>query len=509
MAQQSKKLETDSAVDSGNTNLVDMKTADKEKKVLEINKQMSSLEGSIDSLNKQLNTTNRQIKKEVERLSASDVEITDKVAETYKQLGVMDNTFKELNKQSSQINTDLKKVNTTIRALEKSTSESLNAAIDNQQAVNSEFKQIHEDLIERAEKLSKKAGSISKKLDKSIKDNSEALTQLESRIVEELQSVADGSKDRDNKLDNKITQANSEISSQKAKILLMQSVDEALDKRASELERTSQLLLKDNEKLKTATETLDVLTSKLSDDVQALEQHTAKLQAQNEEQQDMIDGLQEKSSALGAALMALANLEKKHFRMLGAGSLVLLLAIAALYFYSQYLHDSEATVEAQRNEVVNTQISELQNRVTDEQIASQVFFSEINSLKSEMQNMNDQVESIDGRVQYISPLYNYGTDNTIHGSQWLAQLDENLKSIKIASVASKQELYEIASRYNRYFTDDLGYFVTGEGQYTLVYGGKFASDQQVEAELRHMPRYMNNHLVTAISNAEILKQIQR
>jgi len=499
MAQQTEKLEPTSKA-KGEDNLVNMQSGNKEKKVLEINKQMSSLEVSLENLNKKLNSTNRQIKSDVERLTHSDAEITDKVAETYKQLGVMDITFQELNEQSSKINTDLKKVNTTIKALEKSTSDSLSQAIDDQMGINDEFKQVHVELIERAEKLSKKANTISKKLDKSIKENSQALTDLESRIVSDLKSVAESSEERDNKLDNKIASANDEISQQKAKMLLMQNVDEALDKRATALEHTSEQLLKDSAKLKTSTEVLDILTTKLSEDVTALEAHTANLQDQTD--------------TLGHSLLALVKLEKKHFHILGGFSIVLLLAIAGLYFYGEYQRDTEAALEANRNSVVNENVADLQNRVEDEQMASQVFYNEITGLeqsideiKADMQDMNDQVESIDGRFAYFAPLYSFGSDNTIHGSQWLSKLNAEHKSIKIGTMADKKELYEIASRYNRYFTEDLAYFVTKDNQYTLIYGGKFENDQQLESVLRQMPRYMNNQLVTSISNAEILKRI--
>ena len=123
--------------------------------------------------------------------------------------------------------------------------------------------------------------------------------------------------------------------------------------------------------------------------------------------------------------------------------------------------------------------------------------------------MNDQVESIDGRFEYFAPLYSFGTDNTIHGSQWIAKLNPEHKSIKIGTLADKQELYEIASRYNRYFTEDLGYFVTPDQQYTLIYGGKFENDQQLENVLRTMPRYMNGQLLTTLSNAEIMQRITK
>lgn len=496
-------------------NLVSLVDDGKEKQVMEINKQMTSLEDSIIKLNKQLNSTNKQVKNDVQRLTESDAEITDKVAETYKQLGIIESTFQSLSVESQKINTDLKKVNSTIKAFERSSADALNSAIENQSQINGEFKSNHEEVVERAEKLAKKATSISKKLDKSIKDNSKALTDLEARIVVELETIAQTSEKRDQKLDDKIDTANDEINSHKAKMMLMQSVDEALEKRASALEQTSQQLLADSAALKDTTETLDILTSRLVADVDALEIHTARLQQQNDQQQGVIETLQDKAESLGRSLLALADLEKKHFRALGAFSLLLMLAVIGLFFYGQYARDTESNAEALRNSQVNESITDLQTRVQDEQMASQVFYSEItdlqkdiDSIQDKMLAMNDQVESLDGRVQFLAPLYNFGSSNTIHGSQWMANLDPALNSIKIATVNDKQSLYEIAQRYSHYFTEELAYYSTADNQFTLIYGGNFKDDAVLENALRRMPRYINHQAISVISNADVLELIK-
>ncbi len=66
----------------------------------------------------------------------------------------------------------------------------------------------------------------------------------------------------------------------------------------------------------------------------------------------------------------------------------------------------------------------------------------------------------------------------------------------------------MAQWYNHYFTDDLGYFTDDQGQYTLVYSGKFETEAQADAAMGDMPRFMNFERISAISNAEILQQIQ-
>ena len=528
MAQETKKLDKTSPPPAAKDNLLAMPDNGKEKQVLEINKQMSALESTIANLNKKINSSNRQIKTDVERLSTAEMGLTEKVTDTYKQLGVIEATFKELSQQSNKMTVDLKTVNAHIKSFEKASSKALNQAIDSQSEINSEFRQQHVELIKRGETLSRKVSTISTKLNKSIKDNSKAITELEVKIVSELEQVSQSSKVRDETLENRINSSAKDIAGQKARMMLMQSVDEALEKRAASLEAVSGKLIEDSESLKDATETLDILTSKLSSDVEALELHTARLQQQNIEQQGQLDTLNDKTGSLTRTLLALASLEKKHFRGLAASTLLLLLAVIAVFFYAEYQHDTQQAVEIQRSELISEQVTQLESSVQDEQMASQVFYSEIIELQKnlnqvqqelqdktqliqqEMKTMNDEVESLDGRVQYLAPLYNFGPDNsnTIHGSQWLQKLDASKLSIKIATVNKKQELYEIAQRYNNYFTQDLAYFIDSQDRYTLIYGGQYADQSEVAETLKKMPRYINFQQIAAISNGEILQQIQ-
>ena len=160
-----------------------------------------------------------------------------------------------------------------------------------------------------------------------------------------------------------------------------------------------------------------------------------------------------------------------------------------------------------RQQVFYSEIIELQKNLNQVQ---QELQDKTQLIQQEMKTMNDEVESLDGRVQYLAPLYNFGPDNsnTIHGSQWLQKLDPSKLSIKIATVNKKQELYEIAQRYNNYFNQDLAYFIDSQDRYTLIYGGQYADQSEVAETLKKMPRYINFQQIAAISNGEILQQIQ-
>ncbi len=507
---------------SASKNLVSLKERNNEKQVLEINKQMSEMELSIDKLNKKLNTTNRTIKNEIKSLSSTDTDITKKVSDTYKQLGALEQSYNELGKLSSQVNKDLNKVNTKISKFEKASSKKLEDVITNQSEINNELNFASTELLAKAEKLSKRVETVSRKLNKSIRDNTKSMTDLETKVVSELELISENSKKTESKLKTSIKSTTQKISYQKAQILLMQSVDEALDKRALQLESTTDNLLSETDNLKQATQTLNKLAAKLTDDIQTLQNHTSELAEQNIKQQGMIDTLQEQSSTLSRSLFALADLESRHFKTLGLMGILLVLAIVGVFYYQQYEIQTATSQQANYNVEQGDKINRLSSQITEEQMASQILHSDIKSIQNELTttkqklhnvttavvNMNDQLQSVDGRLQYLSPLYNFGTDNTIHGSEWLIKLNEKAWSIKIATVQDKQELYEIAQRYSYYFTKDLGYFVKGN-QYTLVYGGDFENKEVTAALLRKMPRFMNSNELTAIENSSFLSTIKK
>lgn len=513
--QTSDKVQDIASAKSADTTTADRKTQ-RDQQVLEINRQMSSLEGAIDKLNKKVNSTNRKIKSEVDRLTTSDAEITDKVADTYKQMGVIDTALVSLNTDSSKIGADLKKVNSKVKAFEKKSAKALDSVVEQQAVINDEFKAQYASIVERAEKLSKKATSITTKLNKSIKSHRKELSELEARIVSELETIAEASQQRDSNLGKQIDDATSEISSQKAKMMIMQRVDEALEKRAASLEANAERLLDETEELRKTTDALDVLTSKLSSDVEVLEQKTALLAEQNEQQQGDIDTLHDKSEHQAQSLLALGRKVGRHFGLLGAISLLLLLAIIGLYLFDQYQRDVDMAAQTERDGATVEQVAKLQTQVGNGQVASRQAEQQIGDLqqsiegiKQDMQGMTDQVESLDGRLQYMSPLYSFGSDNTIRGEHGLAALNPEHFSIRLATVDQKQEMYQVAQRYSGYLKDhDLAYYNDADGRYVLIYGSEFESEEAVVAALRTLPRYINFEKIGTLSNREILGSLK-
>ncbi len=517
MAQETNKLATDNSVIEINPAAdtdAQSRNNQREQKVLEINQQMSMLEDSIEALDGKLVSTNQQIQSDVERLTDSDADITEKFATTYKQLGIIEASLQELSDDSGRLNTELDQVNTNIRVIEQEATAALKDAVENQSEVNETFHANHEAIVERADKLAKKATALSSKLTKSINQNSKALAELEARIVNELESVAQASEQRDADLSNQVEIINKEVSSQKAKMLLMQDVDAALEKRATSLEDISNKLSKDTTRLKKSTKDLNLITAKLGTDVEALQTHTQQLAEQNTEQQGFINSLLERTTILGDSLLAQARIERKHFHIMSVISLLIILTIVGVYYVNQHQRELDLIAQSAHDNVVNEQVTVLQNQLSAEQAAKTHLQQEvvglqqnIATMEDQIQGMNDQVESLDGRVQYLAPLNSFGGNNTIHGSHWLQQLQPEQFSIHIAAVTDKQEMYKIAQRYNRYFVEELAYYIDDKQQYHLIYGGKFATQQQALQTINRMPRYISHQPINVIANHMALAQI--
>lgn len=488
----------------------------REHRVLEINQQMSMLEESIEILDEKLTTTNQQIQSDVERLSDTDADIAERFTTTYKQLGIIDASLQQLSTESGRLNTELEQVNTNIRAFEQEAAAALDNAVETQTEVNDTFRLNHEEIIERAKKLSQKASELSSRLTKSINENSKALAELEERIVSELETVAHASEQRDAKLNNRIDGIGEGLNNQKAKMLLMQDADAALANRATALEATSAQLVNDSARLRENTEELNVITDKLGSDVEALKTHTLQLAEENTRQAGFISSLMDRTTILSNSLLALSRTERMHFNIMSVISLLIILAIVTVYYINQQQREQDLITQSTQDMAISQDVVLLQGQLINEQAAKARLQQEVVDLQQnvvqmegQIKGMNDQVESLDGRVQYLAPLHSFGSDNTIHGSHWLQQLEPESYSIHVATVADKQDMYDIAQRYNHYFQDELAYYIDQDQRHHLIYGGKFMTQQDAIQTIRRMPRYINNQPLWVIENSSALAEITK
>ena len=465
----------------------------------DINAKIGLLEANLSDLQTELDVINKSVDEGLERLSDSDLDLTSKVSETYKRLGEIDNTYKALSIISENIDNEIRKLTTEIEDV------ATRSAVDLENH-NSQMTGQHEQLVERVNDLVRHSQETSSQLKQNIKDNTDALVKLEKGLVTEIDSLASETRQRSDNIEK-------EVESSKARILQLQAVDDALEKRAASLEASAARLTQTSKELDASVNQLDIRTDELSEIVDRLLEYSDK-------HSSLISALQDKSVEMAMAIKALAGTENRHFKILSGFLLVAVLAIAGLYFYHQSEMSHDAILTAERAQVVDQHISGLQQgnmksavtiaEVQDKLVAlNEKLEDEVKTLNGKLQNMNDQAESLDGRMSNLSPFGQIGSNNIIHGPQWLSQQPADNFAISVAAVTEKNDLYDIAERYNRYLKDELSYYTVKSGQsekYVLVSGG-YAGEREAAAVMQRLPRYVNSQRPYLTRMADVQKQL--
>jgi chromosome segregation ATPase len=465
----------------------------------DINAKISLLENSLGELQTELDVINKSVDEGLERLGDSDLDLTSKVSETYKRLGEIDNTYKSLSVISENIDNEVKKLTAEIEEVATQSAADL-------ESHNSKFNRQHQQLVERVNDLVRHSQETNAQLTQSINDNIDALLKLENELVTEIDALAGSARERSDQIEK-------EVESSKARILQLQQVDDALEKRAASLEVTSAELGRKSKELDASLSLLDMRTDELSTLVD-------KLLEDSEKHSSLISALQDKSVEMAMSIRALAGTENRHFRILSGFLLVAILAIAGLYFYHQSEMSHDAIVTAERTEVVDQQISSLQqNSIKSAVTLSEVqenlvslndrLDQEVKTLNGKLQNMEDQAQSLDGRISNISPFSRIGSDNVIHGPQWLARQPADSFVIQVAAAENRNALYAIAQRYNHYLKDELSWYTVKSAaaeKFVLVSGG-YAGEKDAVAVLRRLPRYVNFQRPAITRMGDIQKQL--
>lgn len=441
----------------------------------DINTKINLLESSLSDLQSELDTINRSVDEGLERLSDSDLDLTSKVSETYRRLGEIDKTYKTLSGISSDIDTEVKKLTSEISEVAAQSATELEKLEVNSSAHNTQLNEQHQHLVARVDELVRHSAETNAQLSHSIEHNTDALLKLEKQLVTEIGLLADVTQERDDELASNLSEAEKEIERSKARILQMQKVDVALDQRATLLEISSAELASKSRQMDSSIELLSVQTKDLLRSVDKLQQASTR-------HTSLIFALQSNVVQMTRTITALTGTETKHFRMLSGAFIVALLAIASLYFLQSNEFQKMAGLQ-QDNLESGLGLVALNEQLKDE----------VNVLNGKLVTMGDQVESMDGRINRISPFSRFGKNSVIHGPQWISEQSANNLVIQIATVSNKDQLYEIAQRYNYYFKDEMSYFTVTAGQeekYVLVYGN-FIDANKASAVIRSMPRYFN------------------
>jgi chromosome segregation ATPase len=474
---------------------------------MDINARINLLESSLGELQSSLEQINLSVDEGLERLGDNELDLAAKVSETYKRLGEIDNTYRSLSTISDNIDAEVKKLTVEISDQVEKAATELEQVDTRSSHRHAEISAQHEQLATRVNELVGHSKQTHEQLEQCIRTNTDALLALEKQLVAEIQSLADTSQQHDNAPETDLDAAAKAIEINRARILQMQAVDEALEKRAAALELTTTRLTQKTGDLLASVDILDVRTDELS-------RVTEKLRDQVDNHTGLISGLQKNVSHMAQNIVALVGMQEKRFRVFSGLIALIVVAIAGFYFYQLDANHEYALQLAQRSQVVDQQLTGLAQQIiaagteiTQVQDELKSLDSSVNSklavlnnsltekvtmLESQLQDMEDQAQSLDGRLDYVSPFSSFGGDSVMHGSQWLAAQPAESFVIQVASVSDKKSLYDITQRYSHYFKDEMAYYPvsTERGErYVLVSGG-YASNADAASALRRMPYYI-------------------
>ncbi|MCU7845111.1 MAG: hypothetical protein KZQ93_14875 [Candidatus Thiodiazotropha sp. (ex Monitilora ramsayi)] len=461
----------------------------------ELNQKINQIDTDLDTLRSELSSTNKGLKTSLSDLSDKDTDLTTRVSEAYQKLGALDASYQSLTEKSANISKEIKTISKTINEVSQKSDEDIGNLSDG-----------YEQLIARTEELAHKSKLTTQNLNKSIKANAKAIKEIEQNLLAEIDGVDKNSQARDETLnettkglEDNLTKAEEEIRTSQAKLLKMQAVDQALEKRSEALEATAAELTKKSRELSRSTTTLNQRTGQLAEAIDAL-------QVMSEEHKGLIIDLQDRAERTASALVALIMQEKRHFRLLGGGLALFLLAFIGYMFYQSANWNSESVNNASLqaglsnlsndlavtdNDVarVDNQVAEVQGQMVQ---ADNKLQAEISDINQKIATIGDHVDSLDGRMNNIRPHKSFGNGNVIHGPEWLAAQAAGQFVIHLATVSEKQALYKLAERYSHYLKDDLAYLpidVNGSQRFALVYG-QFENEAKATSAMSGMPRYI-------------------
>jgi hypothetical protein len=460
----------------------------------DINVKITTLDTDLAQLRMELGIINNSVEEGLDRLGDADTDLTAKVAETYKRLGVIDNAYKSLLEISSRIDTDIQKLNGDVSSVAEQSASGIKNLEQSTIAQSHEFTQKNQQVASRVNQLVETSKLTSELLGQKIQATTDNMLQFEKSIVAEIENLSSTTKEKTGSLENS-------IDSNKAKILKLQSVDEAIIRRATTLEISSAELTVISQQLEASTDQLQHSASELSTGLNVLQRRTQALEDLINSHGSLIGGLQKATSDITAKLAALAGRETKHFNITIAGFLLLLVVTAVIYVVQQDqfgLNDSQIAGLQQTQKdsaiIVGDSLTALDSKIA---LVSAVLQDEIKKevaqLDYKMQTVKDQVQSVNGRLSQSSPFSQIGDDNIIHGAQWIAELPEENFIVQLAYTDNINALYEIAQSYNYYLKDVLSYFEVddnGTAKYVLL-SGNYATRKQAIAAIGSMPRYID------------------
>jgi chromosome segregation ATPase len=459
----------------------------------DINAKITSLDTDLAHLRNELGSINSSVEEGLDRLGDTDTDLTAKVSETYKRLGEIDNSYKSLLEISSRIDRDIRKLNGDVSTVAEQSASGIKNLEQSTIAQSHDFTQKNQLVASRVSQLVETSKLTNDLLEQKIHTTTESILYIEKRIVSEIENLSSITNEKTKSI-------KSSVDSNKAKILKLQSVDEAIIRRATTLEITSAELNVASQRLDSSVVQLELSSDVLTHGIDTLKERTTELEKLTNNHSSLIGGLQKAGVELSDKIVALADRENKRFNIVSIGFLLLLVVTAVLYFAQQDQFGTSDAKFVEHSEIVDHKFVSLQQdqivsvQVTNDSLAT--LEEKIAQVDYKMQGMEDQVQSVEGRLSQSSPFSGIGDDNVLHGSQWIAELPKENFVVQLAYTDNKAAMYETAQRYNHYLKDSLSYFeVENEGliKYVLL-SGNYATQEKAQVAIQDMPTYIDMQL---------------
>lgn len=477
-------------VETNNSNLIALDESNGVGSGSDINTKISSLDSDLAQLRMELGSINNSVEEGLDRLSDTGTDITAKVSETYKRLGEIDNAYKSLIDISSRIENDIQKLNGNVSTVAEQSASGIKSLEQSTLVQSHELVQKNQQVASRVSQLVETSKLTSELFNQKIQSTTDMMLQIERKVVNEIESLSGATKEKTELIA-------SSVESNKAKILKLQSVDEAIIRRATTLEISSAELTVTSQRMDSSIGQLALNAEVLSHNLDSLKERTEALEELTANHGSLIGGLQKAASDVSDKLAVLAGRESRHFNLVTSGFLLLLVMTAVIFFYQQHqfaLGDANYT---ERDGVVDSKIVSLQQTQINSEVSMNNSLAALESkmeeqivqVENKILSMQDQVQSVDGRLNYSSPFSQIGDDNVIHGPQWIAALPQKNFVVQLAYVNDKNTIYEVAQRYNYYLKDSLSYFQSSE-QGAIIYvllSGNYTTRQQAQTAMKSLP----------------------
>ncbi len=489
----------------------------------DINTKITALDTDLAHLRAELSAINSSVEEGFDRLGDSDTDLTAKVSETYKRLGEIDNAYKSLLEISSRIDADIKKLNGDVSAVAQVSASGIKHLEQSGIAQTTEFANKNQQVVSRVNQLVETSKLTGELLSQKIQVTTDKILQVEQQVVAEIQHLSSATDEKTKTLEHA-------VSTNKAKILKLQSVDEAIIKRATTLEISSAELEVKSQQLKTTTQTLEQNTNNLLHGLNELQEKTRALELEAKSHGSLIKSLQTASSSVVKSIAALSEREDKRFTLV-IGSFAMIAVLVALLFFLQYENIEQVK---QGETVLSQQVSDLQQgqeqviantgdslfaletKVLALNLSSKTGMQEeVNKVRASadkrLQKIEDQLQSVEGRINNELVFSQIANDNIIHGSQWLLEQNNDHYTIQVAYLDDRQSMYTLAQDYNFYLQDSLAYFESensGKAKYVLL-SGSYADRTQALHKLKSLPVYIDGQRPVLRTFAEIQKYIGR